>query len=56
MGDRRGVCTQDVKWRDLGERGHLETLGVDWTTILKRIITLQNGNTDWTDLAQVTDK
>jgi hypothetical protein len=33
------------------ERGHLEDLHLDWSTIFKRISKKWNGGTDWIDLA-----
>jgi hypothetical protein len=49
-GERRGM------YRVLGERDHVEDLGVDWRILKRRIFRKWGGGMDWIDLAQERDR
>jgi hypothetical protein len=55
--DTHGGVVHTEFWRgNLMETGHFENLGVDRTTILKRIFKKEDGNVGWIDLAQDRDR
>ena len=54
----RGEVHTGFCWGNLGERDHLEDLGVDGRILLRRIFRKWEvwGNMDWIDLAQDRDR
>jgi len=50
MGERTGEYS--VWWGNLREREDLKDIGINGRIMLKRIVQLDGGGMDWTDLAQ----